>query len=86
MPIFEYRCPDCGSETSLEHHISEDRKKQICPDCKGLLSPLVSLCTFRLAGSGWASDGYQLDSEKAHDDPGIGEVTGVDPDMLIDLD
>lgn len=37
MPIYEYRCDDCGKEFSIKLSMTEHEKGNIaCPDCKSV--------------------------------------------------
>ena len=33
MPIFDYKCEDCGSRYEVFHKIKEDSEIIVCPDC-----------------------------------------------------
>ncbi|MHB8056702.1 MAG: FmdB family zinc ribbon protein [Desulfuromonadaceae bacterium] len=36
MPVYEYRCDDCGNMFSMKLSMSEHGKQDpACPDCKG---------------------------------------------------
>ena len=53
MPIYEYKCSDCGKVFEVIQKIS-DKKLTICRcDEKGAVHRLVSSSGFRLKGSGW---------------------------------
>jgi len=53
MPIYEYKCDDCGKVFEVIQKIS-DKKLTICRcDEKGTVHRLVSSSGFRLKGSGW---------------------------------
>ena len=53
MPIYEYKCDDCGKVFEVIQKIS-DKKLTICRcDEKGVVHRLVSSSGFRLKGSGW---------------------------------
>jgi len=53
MPIYEYRCDDCGHEFEKLQKISADPLRD-CPECENAaLKKLVSAARFRLKGSGW---------------------------------
>ena len=53
MPIYEYRCDDCGHEMELMQRMSDDPMKD-CPVCQeSKLKKLISAAGFRLKGSGW---------------------------------
>lgn len=71
MMVYEYDCPQCG-EIEVEQRITDSALTQ-CPNCDTVgIMRLISKTTFQLKGSGWCTDGYQLDSEKPHDDDGTG--------------
>jgi putative FmdB family regulatory protein len=57
MPIYEYRCADCGHELEAMQKLSEPTLTD-CPACgKPALKKLISAAGFQLKGSGWyASD------------------------------
>ncbi len=58
MPIYEYRCDDCGSTFEVMARITEPPPDQ-CESCHGgPVHKLISQTSFVLKGSGWASDGY----------------------------
>jgi len=53
MPIYEYRCENCGHQLEALQKISDDELKQ-CPECdQPRLQRLISPVGFRLKGSGW---------------------------------
>lgn len=57
MPIYEYRCTQCGHKLETLQKFS-DAPLTTCPSCgKEALSKLVSAAGFQLKGSGW----YQTD-------------------------
>lgn len=62
MPIYEYRCPDCGHEFESMRRISDDPLKE-CPECgKQEVKKLISRTSFVLKGGGWYKDHYGLKS------------------------
>ena len=77
MPIYEYRCQDCGHELEALQKIS-DPKLTTCPECgKDALTKLVSASAFVLKGSGWyATDFRDKDKPKARKDGDKSESAG----------
>lgn len=64
MPMYEYRCSDCGNQFELRQKFSDD-PIMFCPKCSGHVEKLISMNSFSLKGSGWYAEGYSNDS-KAH--------------------
>ena len=62
MPIYEYKCENCGYEFEDMLHFSErdDPLNTPCsfPTCDGKVHLKMSLGSFHLKGDGWAKDGY----------------------------
>lgn len=53
MPIYEYKCQNCGYQLEQLQKIS-DKPLKACPKCQKLkLQKLVSLSGFELKGTGW---------------------------------
>lgn len=62
MPIYEYRCPDCGHEFEIIQSFRDDPITD-CPSCEGAqVKKKISLSAFALKGSGWYKDHYGLKS------------------------
>jgi putative FmdB family regulatory protein len=60
MPIYEYRCGECGHELEKIQKFS-DAPLSDCPACgKPALTKLISAAGFRLKGGGW----YETDFKK----------------------
>ncbi len=60
MPIYEYRCTDCGFELEKLQKLN-DPPLTDCPACNNAaLKKKVSAAGFRLKGSGW----YETDFKK----------------------
>lgn len=57
MPIYAYRCTQCGEE---EEHIQKvgDPPMKRCAACGGRLEKLMTSAAFQLKGGGWYADGY----------------------------
>ena len=62
MPIYEYKCEDCGYEFEEMLHFSErdNPLNTPCsfPTCGGKVHLKMSLGSFHLKGGGWYKDGY----------------------------
>jgi putative FmdB family regulatory protein len=57
MPIYEYRCPNCGVFDVMQKITEQPLKK--CPRCKkAKVSKLISNTAFQLKGSGWYVTDY----------------------------
>ncbi len=56
MPMFEFRCPHCG--TSQEVLLKSSQYRHLCT-CGGLMDLQVSKPNFELKGGGWFKDGYK---------------------------
>ena len=58
MPIYEYRCADCGHEMEAIQKISADPLTS-CPQCGSEgLKRLISQTSFMLKGGGWYATDY----------------------------
>ena len=71
MPIYEYKCENCGHEFEEMLHFSErdvplntpceqqiEQTKHMSFKCDGKVHLKMSLGSFHLKGSGWYKDGY----------------------------
>ena len=57
MPIYEYRCSDCGQVFEEWQKDFKDRE-MVCPVCGGASERLISSTSFVLKGSGWYVTDY----------------------------
>ena len=57
MPIYEYRCLNCGYQFELMQKFS-DPPAETCPSCAGVVQKLISRSAFHLKGSGWYVTDY----------------------------
>ena len=74
MPIYEYRCENCGHELEVIQKVSEDPLRR-CPDCEtDSLVKKVSAAGFRLKGGGW----YETDFKSGNKRNVSGEKSGAD--------
>ena len=65
MPIYEYKCDDCGEAFEVFLSINTSPVKK-CTHCKSSnIKKLVSNCSFQLKGTGWyVTDYANKDKEK----------------------
>jgi len=64
MPIYEYRCGDCGHIFDALQKISDDPLKS-CPECnEPALKKLLSAPKFRLKGSGWYETDFKTGDKR----------------------
>ena len=64
MPIYDYKCSNCGHEIEIIQKIS-DKPKTICPKCNdGSLKKLISAPSFRLKGGGWYETDFKTGKKK----------------------
>lgn len=57
MPIYEYKCEDCGAEMEFMQKAGEAPKKK-CPKCEGKLKKRFSAPAIQFKGSGWYITDY----------------------------
>ena len=87
MPIYEYRCDDCGHEFETIQKISES-PLQTCPSCeRDTLIKKISAAGFRLKGSGWYETDFKsgnkrnvADGESSGSEGSDGGSSGKDSD------
>ncbi|XOV84445.1 MAG: FmdB family zinc ribbon protein [bacterium] len=64
MPIYEYRCDNCGHELEVMQKLSEDPLKT-CPKCSNdALTKRISAAGFRLKGGGWYETDFKSGKKK----------------------
>ncbi|MGD2084460.1 MAG: zinc ribbon domain-containing protein [Chromatiales bacterium] len=74
MPIYEYRCDDCGHELEAMQKMSDPALTD-CPACtKPALRKLVSAGAFRLKGGGWYETDFKSGSKRNVADSGKPEA------------
>ena len=60
MPIYEYKCCQCGHTQGVITTLAERDRPPPCPECgSSELRRLISRSSFALKGGGWYKDGYQ---------------------------
>jgi putative FmdB family regulatory protein len=64
MPIYEYRCTDCGHRLEALQRLA-DAPLLVCPACgKECLTKLMSAVGFHLKGSGWYATDFKHSGSK----------------------
>src|SRR6185295_15578124 len=67
MPIYGYRCAECGEEHEALQKVSEP-PLTICPACgKPALQKQLSAAGFQLKGSGWYATDFKAPAKKSAD-------------------
>ena len=57
MPIYEYKCKDCGTHFEKRQAVSDSPLK-VCEECQGELEKQWSLSGFSFKGDGWYVTDY----------------------------
>ncbi|MGH8125067.1 MAG: FmdB family zinc ribbon protein [Rhodanobacteraceae bacterium] len=82
MPIYVFRCDDCGEKFERLQKLS-DPDPDTCPHCgRHVVRRQVTAPAFRLAGSGWYETDFKSGKEKKHNlagDAGKPEPSGDKP-------
>ena len=71
MPIYEYKCADCGAHLEKMQRVS-DAPLTVCDHCGGRLEKQWSLSGFQFKGEGW----YVTDYSGKKADPGAKSEIG----------
>jgi putative FmdB family regulatory protein len=61
MPIYSYKCQNCGHEVEeiLSFSNSEKYLQTVCPKCfTKSYKKRINTTSFKLKGKGWYKDGY----------------------------
>lgn len=82
MPIYEYKCLDCGTHLEKMQKVSEEALT-VCENCGGKLEKQWSRSGFQFKGEGWyvtdyaakKSGGAEKTSEKGSEKSSAGEST-----------
>jgi putative FmdB family regulatory protein len=69
MPIYEYKCRECGTHIEKMQKIS-DAPLTVCENCGGQLEKQISRSGFQFKGDGWYVTDY---SNKGKSDSGTGK-------------
>lgn len=57
MPIYEYRCRDCGAHVEKRQGVNDEPLK-VCENCGGALEKQWSLSGIQFKGEGWYITDY----------------------------
>ena len=69
MPIYAYKCADCGHEKEVLQKIS-DAPLTDCPSCgRPSMAKMVTAAGFQLKGSGWYATDFKGGSSKPEAKP-----------------
>ncbi len=64
MPIYEYKCSNCGYQFEKIQKFSDEPLRK-CQNCdKNALNKLISSPSFRLKGSGWYETDFKTGNKK----------------------
>lgn len=85
MPIYEYRCADCGNKSEAMQKIS-DAPLTVCPKCEGKLEKQISLSGFQFKGSGWYISDYTNRGKEASAESKSGDATAKTGDATAKTD
>ena len=81
MPLYEYRCKNCGHQFEKIQSFSAPDEKE-CPVCHGPVERLISPSALQFKGSGWYATDYASKSRgssmKASGDSQASEKSGGD--------
>jgi putative FmdB family regulatory protein len=75
MPIYEYKCRQCGNQFEKRQSVS-DEPLTTCEKCHGPLEKQWSLSGFQFKGAGWYVTDYSKNkSSEKHEKSAAGEST-----------
>ena|SRR5687767_4505798 len=64
MPIYEYRCAECGAQKEVLQRIN-DAPLTVCAECgKRAMKKMVTAAGFQLKGTGWYATDFKNKSTK----------------------
>ena len=75
MPIYEYKCSECGHFMDALQGVNDSPLK-VCPECsEKSLKRLISAPNFRLSGEGWYETDFKTGAKKNVAGDSSGAVT-----------
>ena len=57
MPLYAYRCTQCGHRFEKIQHFSS-KPELVCPKCQGVLERPLTAPAFKFKGTGWYVNDY----------------------------
>jgi len=80
MPIYEYKCQQCGAHFEKRQNVS-DEPLTTCERCHGRLEKQWSLSGFQFKGAGWYVTDYsgKKGGEKSEKSSAVESTTKSDP-------
>ncbi len=58
MPLYDYKCNNCGKILRDIKQQITDTSDYICPVCNKPMNKIITKSYFELKGKGWFKDGY----------------------------
>ena len=81
MPIYEYKCSECGHFMDALQGVN-DSPLEICPECsEKSLKRLISAPNFRLSGEGWYETDFKTGNRKNIAENGKSETKKKESDQ-----
>ena len=77
MPIYGYRCANCGHQFEIQQRMSDEPLK-VCPKCQGKLTKMVYPTGVVFKGSGFYTTDYKAADKTAADK--VASTNGSAPD------
>jgi len=78
MPIFEYKCNDCGNKFDVLHKSSSNLEEVICPDCQSKNNKkLLSSFSASIGSSSSFDSGSTCSNGSCGFNPGGGCASGM---------
>jgi putative FmdB family regulatory protein len=80
MPLYDYRCTDCGREVEVMHGIQAPGP-EACLHCGGVMRKALSAPAVHFKGSGWAKkDAASASAKKAKPKAGADDASSTSND------
>ena len=73
MPIYGYRCTNCGHQFEIQQRMSDD-PLQVCPKCQGKLTKVLYPTGVIFKGSGFYTTDYKASGKSSEN----GSTSGSD--------